>query len=99
MRIMLLAPVLLAFFAPVLFAEERVDRTVDGKEFTYRMGTWVDREYDPATMSDDVQKIRWFSGEYLRLMDRHPGILPYLALGARLLLVYKGEIISITPGH
>ncbi len=74
-------------------------RTVEGKTFQLRMGVWVDPEYNSITMADDLRTIRYLSGEYLHLMERHPGILPYLALGQRLILVHKGEAIAITPGH
>ena len=97
MKILTLTVAMILIGTSPLMANVEPERSIGEKSFQLNMGVWVDLEYDALRMSERVQKIKFLSEDYFLLMDRHPGILPYLGLGKRLLLVLNEEIIAITP--
>ena len=86
----------LVIFLP-LQAKVEPDRSLGEKQFQLTMGVWVDLEYNAKEMSEQIIKVQYLSKDYFHLMEKYPAILPYLAMGKRLILVLPEEVVSITP--
>ncbi len=74
-------------------------RTIAGKTFYMRSGTWVDAEAELAANSGRKIEIEFLSPEYFELLKRHPGLSKYLALGKNMTIAYKGRVYRIVPGR
>lgn len=61
-------------------------KVVGEKTFYMKEGLWVDTEYKEGM---DEKKIELWSREYERFMERHPELVPYLALG-KVIVVWQG---------
>ncbi|MFP3896375.1 MAG: VIT domain-containing protein [Anaerolineales bacterium] len=74
-------------------ADERL-RTVGNKTFILQNGMWVDTAYENTMETIDVP---FASSAYFALARDHPSWGSYLALGDRVLLVWKGQAYRIGP--
>lgn len=73
---------------------ELFSRRVLGKTFVLRQGVWTDQclgEAPPA----ERELVEAFSPEYFALLAREPGLAPYLALGARVLVGLDGHVVEV----
>jgi hypothetical protein len=69
---------------------------VGDRTFVLRDGTtWIDTTYDSSRMS--LIAIPFLSDEYFALLDQHPEIGPYLALGDHVIVVIAGQAYEIKP--
>lgn len=70
-------------------------RHVGDRTFLWRAGTWVDTLYDLDTMA--AEPVLFGGARYFELLQEHPEIGPYLALGDRVILVVAGRALAIAP--
>ncbi|MGZ7046145.1 MAG: vWA domain-containing protein, partial [Candidatus Aminicenantales bacterium] len=64
----------------------------EDKTFLLKDGVWVDSEYKEGSA---VSEIRFNSDEYFRLAAEKPGIVKYLSIGNKMIVVYQGAAIKI----
>ena len=66
------------------------------KVFFYNTETrgWVDAEYEEGA---DVVEITYLSEEYFDLLDDHPELGKYLALGENVTFVFEGKAYRVAP--
>ncbi len=72
-------------------------RSVGGKTFYLRGETWVDGTYEtlPTSRRDSDVKIRFLSKDYFDLLEKHPGLGRFLALGRKVVVVLGGTVYRI----
>ena len=68
---------------------------VANKNFTNENGIWVDTEFSDSSKLSEVS-IQFASDEYFRLVEANRELTPYLALGDRVVVVWKGKVYRIT---
>ncbi len=70
-------------------------QTVNGKTFILQNDVWTDTTFAPDTMT--TQQVTFLSDEYFALLDAHPELGEYFALGERVIVVLDGtayEVVS-----
>ncbi|HEX3100923.1 MAG TPA: hypothetical protein VHQ01_03975, partial [Pyrinomonadaceae bacterium] len=68
---------------------------VANKNFINQNGVWVDSEFtDRLAVKEMV--LKFASDEYFKLIEREPGLAPYLSLGEQVVVVWKGSLYRIT---
>lgn len=71
-------------------------QVIQDRTFVLREGTvWIDTTYDASTMT--LTEIVFLSDAYFDLLDAHPEIAPYLAVGEHLILVIDDAAYEIKP--
>jgi hypothetical protein len=57
-------------------------------------GRWVDTRWDGKT---EPKRIEAYSEEYFALVDEDPVLAKYLALGERVVFLWKGRVYEVAP--
>jgi Ca-activated chloride channel family protein len=70
-------------------------RYVEGKSFRSAAGTWRDLALDDEP-SRSVVKVEFASKEYFDLLQEHPGLAPYFALGEKVEVSFGGVTYRVT---
>jgi Ca-activated chloride channel homolog len=70
-------------------------RKVGVKTFYLENGVWVDSEFNEKSEKSETE-IKAFSDEYFALVKADKDIAQYLALGERVVIVWKGKVYRIT---
>ena len=72
-------------------------KSVAGKTFYKRGKAWVDGDYELSEdkASQRTLKIAYLSAEYFELVNKHPDIGRYLALGPDMTLSFGGTVYQI----
>lgn len=72
-------------------------RTVGGKTFYDRAGTWVDADAEgPEAASLRPVAVTARSAAYFELLAKDPGLARYLALGSEVTMLYRGTIYKVS---
>ena len=71
-------------------------RTVAGKSFRYRSGTWVDQDYDEKIFKGKTVKVKSMGAEYFALLKEKPDLGPYFALGMKVKVLHDGVLYEVT---
>ncbi|HEX5707188.1 MAG TPA: VIT and VWA domain-containing protein [Pyrinomonadaceae bacterium] len=86
----------------VLDGEEDADesqrdsvRKVGDKTFYLREGVWTDAEFKTDARLPETSLV-FASDEYFELVRREPQLAKYLALGERVVVVFKGRVYRVT---
>jgi hypothetical protein len=69
-------------------------RSVGGRIFVMRDGSWTDLRYDPSLR---VVRIAPFGTAYFELAERLPALKPYLALAERVRIAGDDIVLEVTP--
>ncbi|MFQ3567766.1 MAG: VIT domain-containing protein [Aggregatilineales bacterium] len=69
-------------------------QSVEDRTFILRDGVWVDTAFDPETMTTET--VVFLSDEYFALIETRPGLIPFFALGERVIVVYDGVVYEVT---
>jgi Ca-activated chloride channel family protein len=81
-------------------AVKRVDsitsrmRQIAGKTFYFRDGVWTDSEYQTEAKLP-VVTLKFASDEYFNLIGQEPKLSDFLALGQRVVVVWKGKVYRV----
>ncbi len=67
-------------------------KTVGDKAFLWQDGVWTDTTFDPAMMTPQI--IPFPSAELFALLEAHPSIGRYFALGERVIVVLDGTVYA-----
>ncbi|MEE9456326.1 MAG: VIT domain-containing protein, partial [bacterium] len=70
-------------------------RYVEGKSFRSAAGTWRDLALDDEP-SRSVVEVEFASKEYFNLLQEHPGLAPYFALGEKVEVSFGGVTYRVT---
>jgi Ca-activated chloride channel family protein len=70
-------------------------RFVAGKSFRRAGGLWRDIALDEGPEADTVV-VEFASDEYFKLIEKHPDLAPYFALGAEIEVLREGVIYKVT---
>ncbi len=70
-------------------------QVVGDRAFVWQNGVWIDTTYDADSMTPEV--VVFLSDDYFALLDTHPDIGEYLALGEHLIVVIDGTAYEIRP--
>lgn len=68
-------------------------QTVNGKTFILQNEVWTDTTFEPDTMQ--TQKVVFLSDEYFSLLDSHPELGVYFALGDRVIVLLDGVAYEV----
>lgn len=72
-------------------------RTVGGKTFYKRGGTWVDADAEaPEASSRRTVAVAARSAEYFDLLSKDPGLARYLALGSEVTVLHRGIVYKVS---
>ena len=69
-------------------------REVAGKTFRLEAGEWIDADYDPLALLP-VERVTSESTPVL--LERMPELRPYVALGPRVTVVFRGVVYRVGP--
>jgi Ca-activated chloride channel family protein len=69
-------------------------QTVNDKTFLLQDGVWTDTSFKPDTMT--TQKVAFLSDEYFALLDAHPELSDYFAIGDKVIVVIEGTAYEVT---
>ncbi len=69
-------------------------QTVGSKTFLMQDGVWMDTTFAPDTMT--TQKVAFLSDAYFALLEQHPELGEYFALGERVIVVLEGVAYEVT---
>src|SRR5690606_26600937 len=59
-------------------------QTIGDKTFLQLNGVWTDTTFEPDTMT--TEKVAFLSDEYFALLDTHPELAEYFAVGERVIV-------------
>jgi len=76
-------------------AQQNAIQAVNDKTFIQQNGVWTDTEFVPDTMT--TQKVTFLSDDYFTLLDAHPELGPYFAIGDAVIVVLDGTPYEVTP--
>lgn len=76
---------------------ETAVRYVGSKTFLLRDGVWMDTAFDSDTQTP--QQVGFASDAYFDLISAAPELGSYFALGARVLVVYGGQVYEVVEGN
>jgi len=68
---------------------------INDKTFVNIAGVWNDTSYDPDTM--ETNQVEFLSDAYFDLLDEHPELADYFALGDHVIVVIDGVAYEVTP--
>ena len=68
---------------------------VANKNFINQNGVWVDSEFTDRVVTKEIS-LKFASDEYFKLIEREPGMAPYLSLGDQVVIFWKGKVYRIT---
>ena len=68
---------------------------VANRNFINQNSVWVDSEFNETSRLSEVS-IKFASDDYFKLIEREPGLAPYLSLGEQVVVVWKGKVYRIT---
>lgn len=68
-------------------------QSVGGKTFLLQGAVWTDTAYEPDTMQ--TQKVVFLSDEYFALLDTHPTLAPFFAVGDQVIVVMDGVAYEV----
>ncbi|HEV3469747.1 MAG TPA: VIT and VWA domain-containing protein [Pyrinomonadaceae bacterium] len=80
--------------APADAEARRAVRKVGGKTFYLRDGVWTDAEFKPEARLPETA-LTFGSEEYFALVRREPELARFLALGERVVVVFKGRVYRV----
>jgi Ca-activated chloride channel family protein len=69
-------------------------RTVEGKTFLLKDGVWIDTEFKETDARTRIT-LKFGSDEFFSLLGKEPAIAEYLALGQKVIVVYKGKVYQV----
>lgn len=69
-------------------------QTVNGKTFILQGAIWMDTTFQPDTMT--TEKIVFLSDAYFALLDAHPELGAYFAIGEQVIVVLDGVAYEVT---
>jgi Ca-activated chloride channel family protein len=72
-------------------------RTVGSRTFLWSDDTWIDTEFDAATMKP--RQVTFLSEDYFALAGENAEVASALSLGEHVILIYKGQAYEILPGE
>lgn len=78
--------------AVVANTESETVKQIGDKTFYNRKGIWTDEKYKDGDKTIDI---KYLSDEYFKLIKDNPEIGKYLALGEKVIVVYKDKIYKI----
>ncbi len=70
-------------------------RHVGDRTFVWHQGTWIDTLFDQDKMT--AAPVAFGGRRYFELLQAHPEVGPYLALGDRVIIVVAGQAFAIAP--
>jgi Ca-activated chloride channel family protein len=70
-------------------------QTVNDKTFILQNEVWTDTTFQPDTMT--TEKVVFLSDAYFALLDAHPELAAYFALGERVIVVIDGVAYEVVP--
>ncbi|MBL8120117.1 MAG: VWA domain-containing protein [Anaerolineae bacterium] len=70
-------------------------QTVNDKTFLLQNGVWTDTIFQPDTMQ--TEKVVFLSDAYFELLEAHPELGDYFALGDQVIVVLDGTAYEVTP--
>lgn len=72
-------------------------RSVADKTFYLRSGHWIDGEYELASDKTSLPRtsLKYLSPAYFELLNKHPELGRYLAVGSAMTVVYQGQVYEI----
>lgn len=70
-------------------------QAVGGKTFIMQNGVWTDTTFQPDTM--ETQKVVFLSDEYFALLEAHPELGEYFALGDHVIVVLEDVAYEVVP--
>jgi Ca-activated chloride channel family protein len=79
----------------ILLRNTNQSQFVANKSFINQQGVWIDAEYSEKAQVPEVS-VKFGSDEYFRLVARETGIAQFLALGEKVVVVWKGKVYRIT---
>lgn len=68
---------------------------VANKNFTNQDGVWMDTDFIEGSKLTEIS-VKFASEEYFKLSEQERGLVPYLALGEQVVVVWKGKIYRVT---
>ncbi len=72
-------------------------RTIGGKTFYQRAGTWVDADAEtPEAASLRTIAVKALGAEYFDLLSKDPGLARYFALGSEVTVLRRGSIYKVS---
>ncbi|MEQ1917646.1 MAG: VIT domain-containing protein [Elusimicrobiota bacterium] len=72
-------------------------RTIGGKTFYDRNGTWVDADAEtPEASSSRTVNVAARSGAYFELLSKDPGLARYFALGSEVTVLHRGTLYKVS---
>src|SRR5258706_12482166 len=79
----------------ILIRNTAQNQFVANKNFINQSGVWVDSEFTDRVVTKEIV-LKFASEEYFKLIEREPGLAPYLSLGEQVVIVWKGALYRIT---
>jgi hypothetical protein len=70
-------------------------KQVNDRTFVLRNGTWIDTQYTSDKMK--VTPVIFLSDDYFKLLDAHPDIKDYLAIGNHVIVVVGDVAYEVKP--
>lgn len=70
-------------------------QTVGDKTFLLQNGVWTDTTFEPDSMT--TQEVEFLSDAYFDLLDQHPELSEYFAIGEQVIVVLDGTAYEVTP--
>ncbi len=67
---------------------------VANKNFINQNGVWVDSDFAESARLSEVS-VKFASDEYFKLIEREPGMAPYLSLGEQVVVIWKGKVYRV----
>ena len=68
---------------------------VANKNFINQNGVWVDSDFKENARLAEVT-VKFAGDDYFKLIEREPGLAPYLSLGEQVVVVWKGKVYRVT---
>lgn len=79
----------------IVLKNTQTNQFVANKNFINQNGVWVDSDFNPNSERPETG-VKFASDEYFKLIEREPGLAPYLSLGEQVVVVWKGMVYRIT---
>ncbi|MCK4658508.1 MAG: VWA domain-containing protein [Phycisphaerae bacterium] len=69
-------------------------KRVGNRTFYFSSGKWIDSAHD---QSHETTKVTAYSREYFDLLQRHPLVAKFMALGERVVFIVQGKAYEVVP--
>ncbi len=79
----------------IIIRNTNINQFVANKNFISQSGVWVDSDFTESSRLPEVS-VKFASDEYFKLIEREPGLTPYVSLGEQVVVVWKGKVYRIT---